>query len=367
MLSFSYIFSCIPPPPAAALQQHLWDGEAGVFTNKFFNGSFYRRYSPTSFYPLISGVATDEQVSAMVEGFLTSPQHFCVTEGHRGPANTTIGVHYVSHATNTSVFCASDDCINDIIRDGSYYYVRLEALPWAAGTSVDSDVTTAAPATVQLQQWRHTPSGGYAIATSGQGAPGNGYQFIRTEALCAAQPTGNASVPLDLWLGPQVNISSPSSLSSMIRDHLLCGTASCAATAAAQGYVANGTLCYAFNASGPDNAPCLFGVPPSISRSDAAFGDGQGEYWRGRIWAPHAQLLYWGLKNYDHVPAAQAARKVLVSEAKRLFLRDWLALRHVNENTNPLTGSGSDNTSADPAYHWGALSGFLSFQEAGLY
>ena len=72
-----------------------------------------------------------------------------------------------------------------------------------------------------------------------------------------------------------------------------------------------------------------------------------------------------GLQRYDHVPSVRAARLTLVAEAKALMLRDWNYYRRINENYNSITGSGSDNDSADPSYHWGALLGFISLLEAG--
>ena len=47
---------------SAAISEHLWDASIGAFANKFSaNGSFYRRISPTSFYPLMARAATDAQ------------------------------------------------------------------------------------------------------------------------------------------------------------------------------------------------------------------------------------------------------------------------------------------------------------------
>ena len=46
--------------------QHLWDEESGAFVNKFSeNGTFYRRISPTSFYSMLAGAATDAQARTM--------------------------------------------------------------------------------------------------------------------------------------------------------------------------------------------------------------------------------------------------------------------------------------------------------------
>eukprot|EP01052_Picozoa_sp_SAG31_P000967 SAG31_NODE_30_length_32545_cov_9.378999_30_plen_802_part_00 len=59
--------------------QHLWDEELGIYANKFSrNGSFYRRISPTSFFPLLANAATDEQAQTIVNNWLHSPGRFCI-------------------------------------------------------------------------------------------------------------------------------------------------------------------------------------------------------------------------------------------------------------------------------------------------
>ena len=68
----------------ALVSEHLWDNETGVFVNKFTkNATFYRRISPTSFYPMLAGIATEAQAERMM-GVLTSPEHFAVSEDGAG-------------------------------------------------------------------------------------------------------------------------------------------------------------------------------------------------------------------------------------------------------------------------------------------
>ena len=62
----------------ALIQRHLWDDAKGIFVNRFWNGSFYPRVSPTSFYALMAGAASDAQAEAMVRDWLLSPEHFCI-------------------------------------------------------------------------------------------------------------------------------------------------------------------------------------------------------------------------------------------------------------------------------------------------
>jgi len=56
----------------------LWDADDGIYTNMFVNGTFYKRRSPTSIYPLLSKVPTDDQVEFMVEHWLTNSTRFCI-------------------------------------------------------------------------------------------------------------------------------------------------------------------------------------------------------------------------------------------------------------------------------------------------
>jgi len=63
----------------ARIVEHLWDDVSGAYVNRFRNGSFHRRVSPTSFYALLTGGPSDEQAAAMVTGWLTNKTRFCVS------------------------------------------------------------------------------------------------------------------------------------------------------------------------------------------------------------------------------------------------------------------------------------------------
>lgn len=132
---------------------------------------------------------------------------------------------------------------------------------------------------------------------------------------------------------------------------------------------------------------CLYGLP-SIARSDSAFG---GSYWRGRIWGPMVQLVYWGLQRYPTVTGIDAARTALVEQSRQLLLKEWRELGHIHENYDPNLGVGCNVPNSDPFYvslvvrvvlslvassrnggcvrvqHWGALTVFIGLQEAGYY
>jgi hypothetical protein len=156
-------------------------------------------------------------------------------------------------------------------------------------------------------------------------------------------------------------------------DYIACATSACAAAAAAANYtcldVACAPLCFVFDAAADSVAagvtalPCTYGGA-SIARADPAFTD--NAYWRGRIWGPQLQILYWALQRYAHIPAAAAARQALVAQSKSLLLRNWAAFNQVPENYNAVIGAAEDGAMADPFYHWGALAGSISLENARL-
>eukprot|EP00980_Cylindrotheca_fusiformis_P027141 scaffold19016_cov147-Cylindrotheca_fusiformis.AAC.5 len=58
--------------------EKLWDADDGVFSNQFPNGTYSKRISPTSFYPLLGNVASDAQAESMVEHWLMNSTRFCI-------------------------------------------------------------------------------------------------------------------------------------------------------------------------------------------------------------------------------------------------------------------------------------------------
>jgi Trehalase len=59
-----------------AIQQQLWNEQDGIYENRYWDGHFSRRLSPTNFYPMLAGVATPEQAKRMVKEHLLSPKQF---------------------------------------------------------------------------------------------------------------------------------------------------------------------------------------------------------------------------------------------------------------------------------------------------
>ena len=106
-----------------------------------------------------------------------------------------------------------------------------------------------------------------------------------------------------------------------------------------------------------------FGMP-SVSRSSSAAGD--NNYWRGRQWGPMNALVYLGLANYAHLPAAKQAMADLAAQSEATFLGEWVANHRVMENYNSNTGQGCDSGDAVPFYHWGALNALVPLLHSGL-
>ncbi|HEY3754957.1 MAG TPA: trehalase family glycosidase [Opitutaceae bacterium] len=101
-------------------------------------------------------------------------------------------------------------------------------------------------------------------------------------------------------------------------------------------------------------------VFPATPRNDPAFRD--QFYWRGRIWGPMNQLVYWGLERYGTADE----RRQVAQKSEALLLKDWRERGQIHENYNAARGTGDDVTSSDPFYSWGALLGVLGWDEPNL-
>jgi putative isomerase len=60
---------------AARVRDRLWDDDRKVFANRLWNGRFVRSIAPTSFYPLLAGIATPEQTQHLLR-WLDDPRKF---------------------------------------------------------------------------------------------------------------------------------------------------------------------------------------------------------------------------------------------------------------------------------------------------
>lgn len=58
------------------VQTKLWNPADGIYENRYWDGRFSKRLSPTNFYPLFAGIATPEQAEQMVKEHLLNPKEF---------------------------------------------------------------------------------------------------------------------------------------------------------------------------------------------------------------------------------------------------------------------------------------------------
>jgi Trehalase len=58
------------------VREKLWNESDGIYENRFWNGKFSKHLSPSSFYPMLAGIATPEQAKRMVNEHLLNPKEF---------------------------------------------------------------------------------------------------------------------------------------------------------------------------------------------------------------------------------------------------------------------------------------------------
>ena len=58
------------------INREMWDEKAGIYCNRYRDGRLSNRYSPTSFYPLMAGIATEERAERMVREHLLNEAEF---------------------------------------------------------------------------------------------------------------------------------------------------------------------------------------------------------------------------------------------------------------------------------------------------
>jgi len=241
----------------AAMNAHMWDAEAGMYTNVLFNGSFYRRWSPTSFFPLISGSASDAQAAALAAS-LASPLGFCFNASHTPAADAAMIVNWWD-GQHDNAECLTDECTRAQV-DARYSFIQVAAVARLPSAGP-------APGLVPLATWFSASRGDTALTNSTTQPPDadGGYAFVRLEGWCFAAPPAGAwpAANLTLWY------------SDARKDYKVCGENSTTTRNDCfgdVGYEYRGTLCWGWNGNGPQNLPCKFGGN-SIARADAAFLD----------------------------------------------------------------------------------------------
>jgi putative isomerase len=94
-------------------------------------------------------------------------------------------------------------------------------------------------------------------------------------------------------------------------------------------------------------------VIPSLIPTHHAF-DGDGDYWRGRVWPPLNWLCLEGLRRHDSDAAA-----LLLRRSRELARWELTHHGHVHENLSALTGQGEPRPGtyarSCPLYAWGGL------------
>ena len=152
---------------------------------------------------------------------------------------------------------------------------------------------------------------------------------------------------------------------------------------------------------GNDPNKCYWGLP-SVSADDPTYmASGQWNYWRGRVWGPMAQIVFWSLQgttegSFPYSPPSSLrysneaslrnttrklantidskvslsrtmakARKSLCAQMETLLMSQWKGNRHICENYSPF--KNATECSGTLFYHWGALNGLIGVIEDGYF
>ena len=157
-------------------------------------------------------------------------------------------------------------------------------------------------------------------------------------------------------------------------DHYVVGNEDGIKDAQAKGYKRLLSLGFVWPPPASINASSRYGLP-SLSKDDEYYIS--QDYWRGRIWTPMLQLVFWGLAQYTS-EEAKSATDGLVEQSKALLLREWFGYasdndytgtgHRVYENYGADTAEGfAYSSSAAPMYAWGALAGHIGLVHHGFY
>ena len=116
---------------AARVRAVLWDAGRGVYANRRWDGRFARSLAPTSFYPLLAGIATPEQAATMVREHLLDPERF-------GGPWPLAGTPHDDPASLDNVYWRGRvwPCFNFLVYRGLRRYRFDEAAAWLAERSV---------------------------------------------------------------------------------------------------------------------------------------------------------------------------------------------------------------------------------------
>ncbi len=117
---------------AEAVRSRLWDTEREVFAGRLWSGEFTRSLSPTSFYPLLAGIATPAQAEAMVRRWLADPRRF-------GGPYPVAGTPHSDPAALDNVYWRGRvwPCFNYLVYLGLRRYRFDEEAAWLAGRGLE--------------------------------------------------------------------------------------------------------------------------------------------------------------------------------------------------------------------------------------
>lgn len=92
-------------------------------------------------------------------------------------------------------------------------------------------------------------------------------------------------------------------------------------------------FCIATNGDFEGNDPngCFWGLP-SVSADDPTYMSGNWNYWRGLIWGPMSQIVFWSLQSGSGSTAVNSARAALCRQMEALLMSQWNENRHICEN-----------------------------------
>lgn len=383
---------------ATLTQTELWSDTSAAFVNKMpkepYNLSadtFYPRISPTSFYPLMTGVPTVEQANATVLTHLLNPTGFCVTPPEQWPPSVTPPTNnavllqswqFPAPAPGPApmpptrvIICLAGDtgagvggvasCASAAKAGATFH--RNESYAWSAqalnGESSSADRRhrvggqPARDTADRTPLYLYTVNGNDTVLGRAGDFPASTRVSSTPVVWVAASEPQPGAWPLLLW-------RSASSVTPSGADWRVTGGPESANEVAgdrSRTWVVNATLGYAL----PLPTACYWGLP-SISFDDPAFATpGSFVYWRGNAWAPLAMLVYWGLDHpaYANVASVQVARKGLANGYSKMWMETaWRPSRTVCENYCVHEAGGC---CGDTFYHWGALAGFMTILEAG--
>jgi putative isomerase len=76
---------------------------------------------------------------------------------------------------------------------------------------------------------------------------------------------------------------------------------------------------------------CYWGLP-SISADDPTYMSGNWNYWRGLIWGPMSQIVFWSLQSGAGNEVVDRARKSLCRQMEKMMMTQWRNNCHICEN-----------------------------------